>query len=141
MKGSGCLCLALLFTCAPVGAETLYKWVDQRGVTHYDEKAPRGIGGTRVDISPTTPSDADYREAQARRAKMVKAARELERRERAERERQAREAAKRDKEERLARERREREAARLAACERAGGKNCGAPPKTHRKRTFKTASD
>ena len=139
MKGAWLILLLALSV--PAGAGTLYKWIDDKGVTHYDEKRPRGIGGTPVDISADAPSDADYHEAQARRAKMVKEARDLERRERAERARKEREQAKRDEKERVAREQREREAARIAACERAGGKNCAAPRKARHKRTTKTASE
>lgn len=37
----------------------IVKWVDEKGVTHYGEKAPDGAKATKVKVSDTTSSDAD----------------------------------------------------------------------------------
>lgn len=42
---------------APAGA-AIYKWVDEKGVTHYGEKAPEGAKATTVKVTDTTSSDA-----------------------------------------------------------------------------------
>lgn len=43
----------------PAGAESFYKWVDEKGVTHYGEKAPEGAKTAKVKVGDTTSSDAD----------------------------------------------------------------------------------
>lgn len=40
-------------------ADKVYKWVDEQGVTHYGEKAPKGSESTKIKVSDTTSSDAD----------------------------------------------------------------------------------
>lgn len=42
----------------PAGA-AIYKWVDEKGVTHYGEKAPKDTATEQVKVSDTTSSDAD----------------------------------------------------------------------------------
>ena len=42
------LCAALSGT----AAAQVYKWVDENGVTHYAEVAPRGVPATEIDIRP-----------------------------------------------------------------------------------------
>ncbi|MFZ5722055.1 MAG: DUF4124 domain-containing protein [Pseudomonadota bacterium] len=42
----------------PAGAE-IFKWVDEKGVTHYGEKAPEGVAPAKVKVSDTTSSDAE----------------------------------------------------------------------------------
>lgn len=43
---------------APAGA-AIYKWVDEKGVTHYGEKAPEGAKPAQVKVTDTTSSDAE----------------------------------------------------------------------------------
>lgn len=49
------LALALV---TPAGA-AIYKWVDEKGVTHYGEKAPEGAKPAQVKVTDTTSSDAE----------------------------------------------------------------------------------
>lgn len=44
---------------APAHAEKFYKWVDEKGVTHYGEKAPENAQSSTVKIGDTTSSDAE----------------------------------------------------------------------------------
>ena len=48
---------AVLAVSAQAGA--YYKWVDDKGVTHYGEKAPEGVNTATVKVGDTTSSDAD----------------------------------------------------------------------------------
>lgn len=43
----------------PAGAAGFYKWVDEKGVTHYGEKPPEGIQAASVKVRDTTSSDAE----------------------------------------------------------------------------------
>lgn len=43
----------------PVFADAIYKWVDDKGVTHYGEKAPKNVKSSTVKVGDTTSSDAD----------------------------------------------------------------------------------
>lgn len=40
-------------------AGKFYKWVDENGVTHYGEQAPKEGSATKIKVSDTTSSDAD----------------------------------------------------------------------------------
>jgi hypothetical protein len=60
---------ALLCLCAIGGAQAqIYKWVDERGVTHYGQKPPEGKATTEVKVS--TPDEATLAAARARLAKI-----------------------------------------------------------------------
>jgi len=50
--------LSALFILAPVQAETIYKWVDQDGITHYDEQPPVNREYTTVKTYGNTPGSA-----------------------------------------------------------------------------------
>ncbi len=50
---------ALTLLATPAQADTIMKWVDAGGVTHYGEKAPEGAKATTVKVTDTTSSDAD----------------------------------------------------------------------------------
>lgn len=52
---AGLLALAMV----PAEASKIYKWVDEKGVTHYGEKAPEGTKAATVKVSDTTSSDAE----------------------------------------------------------------------------------
>ena len=43
----------------PVFADAIYKWVDDQGITHYGEKAPKNVKSSTVKVGDTTSSDAD----------------------------------------------------------------------------------
>lgn len=43
----------------PAGADPIYKWVDDKGVTHYGEKAPADAKSAKVKVGDTTSSDAE----------------------------------------------------------------------------------
>ena len=43
----------------PVFADAIYKWVDDKGITHYGEKAPKDVKSSTVKVGDTTSSDAD----------------------------------------------------------------------------------
>lgn len=49
--------VALLAPTAQAGK--FYKWVDEKGATHYSEKAPAGTKSTTVKVGDTTSSDAE----------------------------------------------------------------------------------
>jgi hypothetical protein len=53
--------LALFLATAIPDAAALYKWVDEKGVTHYTEEPPPDRKATKVEIkpSPSTPRVAD----------------------------------------------------------------------------------
>lgn len=54
------LALAGLFILGAGAAEAgIYKWVDEKGVTHYGEKAPEGAKAATVKVTDTTSSDAE----------------------------------------------------------------------------------
>lgn len=52
---AGLLALAMV----PAEASKIYKWVDEKGVTHYGEKAPDGAKAATVKVSDTTSSDVE----------------------------------------------------------------------------------
>jgi Domain of unknown function (DUF4124) len=54
IRGLVCLCAAL--PCAAAAA--MYKWVDEKGVTHYSESPPPDGKASRVELPPTAPSSA-----------------------------------------------------------------------------------
>jgi hypothetical protein len=42
---------------AVAAAQTMYKWVDEKGVTHFSQDPPPdGAKGTKIDVRPTPPS-------------------------------------------------------------------------------------
>ena len=43
-------------TTLPIGAQTMYKWVDEKGITHYTDAPPPDGKGQKIDIRPTPPS-------------------------------------------------------------------------------------
>lgn len=48
-----CLLLGgLLAFAPPVPAETVYKWVDEKGTVHFGERPPEGVEATAVNVSP-----------------------------------------------------------------------------------------
>lgn len=53
------LAALLLLAAGPVPAGQFYKWVDEKGVTHYGEKPPANIKADTVKVRDTTSSDAD----------------------------------------------------------------------------------
>jgi hypothetical protein len=67
--------LALLPLCA---AAQMYKWVDEKGVTHYSETPPPDGKGGKVDIKPTgpagpsAPTDWKQKEMDARQQRIQK---------------------------------------------------------------------
>ncbi len=50
---AACLCAALPW----MASAAMYKWVDEKGVTHYSESAPPGAKATRIEL-PSTPAPA-----------------------------------------------------------------------------------
>lgn len=50
---------ALMAGAVTAEAGKYYKWVDEKGVTHYGEKAPDGAKATALKVGDTTSSDAD----------------------------------------------------------------------------------
>jgi hypothetical protein len=46
-----------LFCCGLIGAATaqVFKWVDEKGVTHYGERPPQGQKAQPVETKPSTP--------------------------------------------------------------------------------------
>jgi hypothetical protein len=59
--------LALLLLPCLAGAQSIYKWVDERGVTHFSENPPPdGKAATKVEVKPTTgpekPRDENWKE-------------------------------------------------------------------------------
>ena len=49
------LALGLLLCAAPTSAQ-MYKWVDDKGVTHYSESPPPGRKAQQVQTTPSSPS-------------------------------------------------------------------------------------
>ena len=56
MHGKRLVILALLLLMAPIGAE-VYKWVDEKGNTHYSDKAPPDEQAQELTISPPPPTE------------------------------------------------------------------------------------
>lgn len=54
MKLSLILWLALGIS-MPAAAQTAYRWIDEKGVTHYGEKPPAGRPSRAVDMQPSGP--------------------------------------------------------------------------------------
>jgi hypothetical protein len=48
--------LALCLAAAVTDAAALYKWVDEKGVTHYTETPPPDRKSTQVEIKPSSPA-------------------------------------------------------------------------------------
>ena len=69
---------ALLLAAVPLHAATLYKWVDEKGVTHYTETPPEGRKATPVELKGVTsdapPKEPDWkqREIDLRRQRIEK---------------------------------------------------------------------
>jgi thiol:disulfide interchange protein len=57
--------LSALFILAPVQAGAIYKWVDQEGITHYDEQPPVNVKYTTVKTYGSHPSGAKAATEQA----------------------------------------------------------------------------
>jgi hypothetical protein len=58
-KSAPSILLCVLLCCVPVGVATaqVFKWVDEKGVTHYGERPPHGQKAQPVETRPsTTPS-------------------------------------------------------------------------------------
>lgn len=53
------LLVVLLATAAAVLGATLYKWVDERGVTHYSETPPAKQKAQEIQIQPPPPSGVE----------------------------------------------------------------------------------
>lgn len=53
------LTVSAIALAATASAGPIYKWVDDKGVTHYGEKAPDGAQTSKVKVSDTTSSDAE----------------------------------------------------------------------------------
>ncbi len=47
-----------LFIAATANAAKVYKWVDEEGITHYDEQAPKGKDYQQITTSGAPPSDS-----------------------------------------------------------------------------------
>ena len=71
---------ALALAAAPVHAQQLYKWTDEKGNVHYTDKAPESRGGVVLDKqgrpvrtieAPPTPEQVRAREAEAERQKSM----------------------------------------------------------------------
>ena len=60
----------------PAASAVMYKWVDEKGVTHYSENPPPDGKATQVDTRPTgpaaSPEDWKQREMDARRRRLEK---------------------------------------------------------------------
>lgn len=98
--------MALVAACAALAAPAqVYKWVDEKGRTHYGERPPEGVKSTEV-ARPTPPSDPARAGApEDWRRKLQEA-----RRDKAQREQEAESASRREAQERLQAERRCRNA-------------------------------
>lgn len=89
--------LSALFAAAPVWAQTVYKWTDARGVTHYTATPPPGAQDTRKlelnpernSVGPETPLNAELQQQINERTQRQRAAREEAERARAEAEKRA----------------------------------------------------
>ena len=55
MKSRLALLSCLVLWAAPSSAQ-MYKWVDERGVTHYSEKPPPGRKSQQIQSAPATPA-------------------------------------------------------------------------------------
>ncbi|MGZ5035618.1 MAG: DUF4124 domain-containing protein [Usitatibacter sp.] len=72
--------LALVLALVPcVAAAQMYKWVDEKGVTHYSETLPPDTKGTKVDVrpaagdvAPVPPTDWRQKELDARQQRIQK---------------------------------------------------------------------
>jgi hypothetical protein len=70
------LLLALLLAAA-APAQTMYKWVDEKGVTHFSETPPPDGKGQKVEVKPSAPSStapADawkQRDLESRRSRIL----------------------------------------------------------------------
>jgi hypothetical protein len=70
--------LASLLLAAWPAAAQMYKWVDEKGVTHYSETPPADGKGTKVDVKPSGPAasreapDWKQRELDSRRDRILK---------------------------------------------------------------------
>jgi hypothetical protein len=91
------LLAALVLLPLGAAAQTMYKWVDDKGVTHYSETAPPDVKAKPVDVTPTgkaAPASDDWRrkEEESRQRKAVKDSQEgeVKRREDADRGRRCR---------------------------------------------------
>jgi len=57
--------LALLLLPLAAAAQTMYKWVDEKGVTHFSESPPPDGKAAKVEVKPTapeTPRSDDWRQ-------------------------------------------------------------------------------
>lgn len=52
------LCSALLLAIGPVSAAQVYKWVDDKGVTHFDAQPPVGVEASSVNTKVNQPKKA-----------------------------------------------------------------------------------
>ncbi len=43
--------------CAAPAQAAMYKWVDEKGVTHYSESPPADGKATKIEVTPTPPSE------------------------------------------------------------------------------------
>lgn len=48
--------LAALALCAGAHAQSMYKWVDEKGVTHYSSDPPPDGKGQKIEVKPAPPS-------------------------------------------------------------------------------------
>ena len=57
MSRSAALALVAGLGLLPAVAQTIYKWVDEKGVTHFTETPPPpGAKGGKIEVKPTPPS-------------------------------------------------------------------------------------
>jgi hypothetical protein len=90
--------LALLLLPGLAAAQAIYKWVDERGVTHFSESPPPDGKATKVEVKPPTgpekPRDENWkeREQQFRKRNLEKSATQKAEEERQTRTEQQREA-------------------------------------------------
>ncbi len=70
------LAAALLVACVPAAAQTMYKWVDEKGVTHFSEHPPPGERKaskvTPKVVPPSNPSAYDPQGWKSREAESKK---------------------------------------------------------------------
>ena len=50
-----CLAFAAMTT-LPIAAQSMYKWVDDKGITHYTDAPPPDGKGQKIDVRPAPPS-------------------------------------------------------------------------------------
>lgn len=74
--------LLLLLTGNPAAAETIHKWIDRSGKTHYGDLPAheRPLAEQRIDIDDEFDAEA-YRQAVARQAELDRQVRQIEKRE------------------------------------------------------------